>query len=237
MINRVYESVLRKLLREAQPPKSSDRLAAAVSREDSFASATLYSPEEALAALRAAKRSGDLEAGDDPSRIARFLEPAVKGYVRIADPKSLGHGTCLASWEIINIAGPGMSSHLLSAAHALSPSGLVTIDRESVSPQGFNFWSRNSERRLKNPRTGEDWRFQDCTLHQPGDADCGNQNRDSLNYAFIPDGSEKHALSSLSRAHSSTSLEAQEELNIPPDDLTSALTDAAGPQMFAQKYF
>lgn len=190
----IFEKVLKRLLKESRAPDES--LAAFTHRSGDHRIAVLYNPADIVQ---------NYEEILNPDQLPKFFEGAgtdiIKGVVAIRPINKEVSGNCWGAWQIAYIAGPGWGHMLYPLAQAMSPKGLLTPDRNDVSPPASGAWqsslklgrARKPFDDFNNPKTPpvED----DCIIH-PGE--------DHLNWAYASSGSEENLLNALRANHEST---------------------------------
>ena len=173
---------LRRLIREAAG--IGDDLAAVVDEGSNGFKATVYDP----VALEDLALDSPSVFSDGPTA----LKSCIVGRVHVVSPDA----PCLGAMKVASIAGPGKLMYGL--AYALSPSGLLISDRESMTPVAVDAWKRmaakggRGRRQLDNisdPQT------------PPTDDDCELRPEEFLNYAYELEGWEKETLRSLQSEH------------------------------------
>ena len=89
-----------------------------------------------------------LKGGED---LFNFLKDtiydSVVGYAVISPPDK---GEAYGAYEMTHIAGPGYAKVLFVIGHSLSPSGILVIDRERVSPDAAGSWGSAWSRKEKS---------------------------------------------------------------------------------------
>lgn len=212
----LLETVCRRLLREAM---EASHLAVLILEGDGETGAVLYDvPAVQRAALRGETKPESL-----------VDAKAVVGYIGLKH-----HDTdCWAASEVVTIVGKGVGRLLYQVGFALSPSGILVMDREQVSPDAAGSWLRLGEKKKKRrldsppPNNATPETIDDCELHGPGDGDCGGALRDQLNWVYLESGGEAAELDRLKASH----VEALRDLRrrgTDPEDLMDSLAEAAG---------
>lgn len=123
------------------------------------------------------------------------FEKSVVGYGSFGPPEK---GEAMGAWEVYNAAGAGYGKIIYGVGYALSPSGLLVPDRQTVSPSASKSWRKAAGERKKYklddfpPDNRTEDSFDDAELHkEPGS--------DHLNYAYAAVGWEKTMVKKLFR--------------------------------------
>lgn len=187
----LIETICRRLLIEATTSASNiENLAAYTFEGDGGDAAVLYRPET-VKNLMSSGASLDSE--------TLLKSSAVVGYIGLQH-----HDTdCWAASEILSMVGKGYGKILYDIGYALSPSGILMMDREIVSPAASASWLRAGDKlgdknkkkfdaRKPNNKTPE--AIDDCDLFPEPE-------RAHLNYAHKETQDSSGTLSSLMNAH------------------------------------
>lgn len=190
-MNNIFKKVLIRLLRESKG--SADGLAALTFNTSIGRTAILYDPTDLVE---------NFEEILDPDQRARFFEDygvadIVKGVVAVRKVANWA-GKCHGAWQIDYVAGPGWGHILYPIAQALTPEGLLTPDRTSVSDDAASAWEKSLK--LGRPRLKFD-NVKDPKT-PPKEDDCLiDPERDHLNWAYGPKGGEADLLATLEQNH------------------------------------
>lgn len=128
-IDRIMESVFKRLLQESQPEED---LAAFTPENGGRLSAVIYSTSELSKRLRAGES------------IEVSSSVAVRGYVEV----KLSDYPCNDSWEVKTSWGPGIGRIVYGLAFALTPKGRLMPDRDMVSDSAGESWRKASKKGL-----------------------------------------------------------------------------------------
>lgn len=197
--DKLYESILRRLILEAAAPKT-EGLAMLVQDTGSLKVLVLYN-SNSIDAFRNIKT---------PHNTWQVYNTIVKGYAAIAPSE---YGPCNGAWEVRAMAGPGFGKIMYGCCYAASPSKKLMPDRSTVSPPAGAAWKKafDSDRprkkfdniKARKKETPDD-PSDDCKVHTPRDSDCsknGTPKRPWLNYSYSAAGWEKALLAQLEVAH------------------------------------
>jgi hypothetical protein len=158
---------------------------------------------------RGSGRLSDIPQHEMTSRLEELAErDVIKGYLQVGPPPTtvgtmnqIDTGECYGSWMVYKSAGPGMGKYVYGLGYALSPSGLLIPDRETVSPTAREGWKKQAAKRGKKP-------LDDITLpvhsrRTPNDPhdDCSPQDEDALNYAYEGGPDDERLLRLLTAEH------------------------------------
>lgn len=210
----IFEKVLRRLLRESRG--STDGLAVLTFNSQVGRTAILYDPADLVE---------NFEEILDPEQRTKFFEDygvadILKGVVAIRKVPEW-NGKCYGAWQIDYIAGPGWGHILYPVAQALTPEGLLTPDRSSVSDDASSAWEKSLK--LGRPRKKFDNMKDPKT--PPTEDDCKiDPERDHLNWAYGPRGGEVGLLATLEQNHSAAMSQIPAEFQ---GEITSILREEA----------
>lgn len=191
IMHTIFEKVLRRLLRESKG--STDGLAVLTFNSQVGRTAILYDPADLVQ---------NFEEILHPDQRTRFFEDygvadILKGVVAIRKVPEW-NGKCYGAWQIDYIAGPGWGHILYPVAQALTPEGLLTPDRSSVSDDASSAWEKSLK--LGRPRKKFDNMKDPKT--PPTEDDCKiDPERDHLNWAYGPKGGEAGLFDTLKGNH------------------------------------
>ena len=168
-----------------------DGYAAVVTSDQAGFKATVYDPsafEDVL--LDTSDFSSLLTATG--GELLSLLKGCIVGRVQIVSPSA----PCWDAMMIASIAGPGKLMYGL--AYALSPSGLLISDRDSMTPQAVGAWKNMAAKGGRDRKKLDDVGAPETP--EPID-DCEVLKDDFLNYAYKEEGWEDGVLRSLQAEH------------------------------------
>ena len=174
---------LRRIIREAAGVGKD--LAAVVDENSSGFKATVYDPVK----LEDLVLDSPAVLSDGPTA----LKGCIVGRVQIIKPQE----PCWDAMMISSIAGPGKLMY--GIAYALSPSGLLISDRDSMTSDAVSAWKRMSTKGTRG-RKKLDNVFPPHATPETED-DCLLLPDEFLNYAYESEGWEKETLQSLQVEH------------------------------------
>lgn len=129
----------------------------------------------------------------DSDRLRAALKGCVVGRVQVKSPED----PCWDAMMIASIAGPGKLMYGL--AYALSPSGLLISDRDSMTPQAVSAWSGMARKGGRGKKKLDDV---DPPHATPGtEDDCKLRPEEFLNYAYESEGWEAGTLQGMVAEH------------------------------------
>lgn len=154
------------------------------------------------------------------------LKSCIVGRVRIGKPDE----PCWDAMTISSIAGPGKLMYGL--AYALSPSGLLISDRESMTSDAVSAWKGMADKGTRGKKKLDN--VTEPETPEPED-DCKVRPEEFLNYAYEAEGWEQEILRSLQDEHERLAK------RICQGDLTRSVLElsigAAGHSYFQTRYF
>lgn len=133
-----------------------------------------------------------LDSPDVLSAGPQALMGCIVGRVRVTEPEN----PCWDAMMIASIAGPGKLMYGL--AYALSPSGLLISDRDSMTADAVSAWGNMSAKSSRGKKKLDD--VTDPKTPEPED-DCALRPEEFLNYAYESEGWERGVLSSMQAEH------------------------------------
>lgn len=215
---------LRRIIREAAGVENlnTDELAAMLTEDAGGARVVVYHPIPIENMMR--KSPGDVF--DRSPDLMEKLKSYVVGWVQVVDPGP----PCWDAKMIASIAGPGKLMYGL--AYALSPSGLLISDRESMTPVAISAWrnmsSKGSHHKKKLDNVSEP------ATPEPDD-DCILRPEEFLNYAYEAQGWEMGALETMNDNHEAVIGRVTKSGVLSRDEVEKAL-DTAGLSYWRARY-
>lgn len=204
----VIERIYARLLQESV----SEDLAVYLLEGDGMTGAVLYNPE---ALVKSVKR-GFTTPGD-------FIRTkAIVGYIGLKHHDS----DCWSASEVVTIVGKGVGRTLYSIGFALSPSGMLVMDRDQVSDDAEASWTRLGVRTKKKRRL-DDRPPNNSTPETIDDCELFPKERDNLNWVYSEQGNESSQLEAL-KAKNSETMKTVKSLGTDPSEVAGILQDAAG---------
>lgn len=86
-------------------------------------------------------RRATMERAPREAALYEAFEAAIVGVVEVGAIDE-DNGQCLGAWEVKGVAGPGLAEVLYGIGFALSPTGLLSPDRRTVSKKAARVWER-----------------------------------------------------------------------------------------------
>ena len=120
------------------------------------------------------------------------LSGCIVGRIHIVEP----HEPCWGAMRVASVVGPGRLMYGLG--YALSPSGLLISDRESMTPKAVDAWRAMSAKGERGRRRLDD--IDAPKTRDPRD-DCTLRREEFLNYAYEETGEEDDMLLSMQGEH------------------------------------
>ena len=209
----ILERVMARLLEEYAINKAMG-LGAFVRRDSEFTTAYVYDTNVLIDYLRYGDEFIDSPHGFEGRELATRLETRkvtkeriLKGFIEIKMPGD-DTGPCYDSAVVSLAAGPGFAKEIYGLGYALSPNGLLSSDRSTVSDEATASWKTVAEKGRKrrefddislpvDQRRTPDFPDDDCKVHK-------SPEREHLNYAYEAEGWEKGLLSFLTAQHEAT---------------------------------
>ena len=211
-INKITESVLRRLLRESREEREergrrrlsqAENMAVLIKRVGEKSTIILYDPITLIRLID--QVTGRPESG---SSINLAIERVILGVIETVKPRAACNGAREVKISAVKHAGDG--GILYGLAFAASPNGILTPDRHSVSARAQAGWGKQASRDgqpfddAEAPpwarRTPDD-PSDDCRLHRDGDACGSHADLDVLNRSYESEGWEDALLARLSTTH------------------------------------
>ena len=214
-------SELRRIIREAMG--EGEGLAAMVAEDLGGFKATVYHPAPVENMMR--KSPGDV-ISQSPDLMAK-LKAYMVGRVQVIEPME----PCWDAMMIASIAGPGKLMY--GVAYALSPSGLLISDRDSMTSQAVAAWRNMSAKGIRGKKKLDDINPPHSTP-EPED-DCILRPEEFLNYAYESEGWEPAALQAMRREHENLIARVTSNDVLTRDEVEKALT-RAGLSYFQSRY-
>jgi|688.fasta_scaffold01425_4 hypothetical protein len=181
---------LRRIIREAAEAAqlNTDELAAMLTENDGGAKVVVYHPVPIENMMR--KLPGDV-VDRSPELMAKLKEYMV-GWVQVVKPKD----PCWDAMMIASIAGPGKLMY--GIAYALSPSGLLISDRDSMTDVAVSAWRNMSTKGNRDKKKLDN--VSEPATPEPND-DCVLRPEEFLNYAYGAEGWEMGVLETMHDNH------------------------------------
>lgn len=181
---------LRRIIREAagSAQLNTDELAAMLTENDNGAKVVVYHPMPIENMMR--KLPGDV-VDRSPELMAKLKEYMV-GWVQVVKPKD----PCWDAMMIASIAGPGKLMY--GIGYALSPSGLLISDRDSMTNVAVSAWRNMSAKGTRGKKKLDN--VTEPETPDPAD-DCVVLKDDFLNYAYEAQGWEMGVLETMNDNH------------------------------------
>lgn len=216
-INKITESVLRRLLRESQEEKEergrrrmaqAAGLAACAEKMGTITQAVIYDPRKLMELI---EELTDREEVDEAVNVA--LNLVIQGVVELTEPNWPCNGARVITASAVKNKGDG--GLVYGVGFALSPKGILTPDRHSVSHSAQRGWMKQTSRGGRpfddaslppeKQRTPDDT-SDDCRIHKGKDG-CGTHvpgAEPALNRSYEEEGWEKPLFRKLQDAHDKT---------------------------------
>jgi len=212
---------LRKIIREAVGV--GEGLAALVTEDLGGFKATVYYSVPVEKMFR--KSSGDV-IHQSPELMAKLVANVV-GRVQVIEPME----PCWDAMMVASIAGPGKLMY--GVAYALSPSGLLISDRDSMTSQAVAAWRNMAAKGTRGKKKLDDINPPHETP-EPED-DCVLRPEGFLNYAYEAEGWEMGTLETMRDEHESLVARVTKDGVLSRDEVEKALTKA-GLSYFQARY-
>jgi hypothetical protein len=211
---RISVNQLKSIIREALDTQElkMDGVAAMIETEPNQKSAALYDMDKAIQLIKMIEDK-------DPNADDFAIKNVLKGLIIVGPPKQ---DNCWGAWEVKFSAGKGQGKLLYSLGYALSPTRLLSSDRNEVSDAAQGSWSSafgkskdgtKAALDAKSARSAGEWtrlQFDDSSKPESerrtpkfADDDCKvHPDKDQLNFAYKGDiGQAMTALGGLRSAH------------------------------------
>ena len=215
---RIKLGELRRIIRESVG--EGEGLAAYVTEDYNGFKATVYHPAPVENMMR--KSAGYV----DDEMMAK-LKKYIVGRVQVLKPME----PCWDAMMIASIAGPGKLMY--GVAYALSPSGFLISDRDSMTPDAVSAWKRMVAKRDRGKKKLDD-------IHPPHQTpepedDCVLRPEDFLNYAYESQGWEEGELRLMQGEHDRLVSSVTKDGTLSRDEVENALAKA-GLSYFQARY-
>lgn len=181
---------LRRIIRETAGSLqlNTDELAAMLAEDERGARVVVYHPIPIENMMR--KFPGDVV--DRSPELTAKVKKYVVGWVQVMKPED----PCWNAMMIASIAGPGKLMY--GIGYALSPSGLLISDRDSMTSVAVSAWRNMSAKGTRGKKKLDD--VNAPSTPEPVD-DCKVLKDDFLNYAYEAQGWEMGALEAMHDNH------------------------------------
>ena len=205
--DRLVENIIRRLLRESQEEreergrrrlKQAEGMAAYTMQSGGIKTAILYNPSYVLSNI------DDILRGGNPK--IYVLVRVMLGIIEIGKT----HDPCNGAWEVrmSAVKNKGDGGLIYGLAFAMSPTGILTPDRRSVSQRAQQGWIQQKSRGGKpfdkagQPANADP--SDDCELHHEDDLCKMHIDLDILNRSYEEEGWENQLFSHLEAVHDET---------------------------------